>query len=219
MKEKFQQILNNIKKELIYLGNEVEHSLRQAMKALERQDKTIAEMVIRNDREIDELEVKIEEQILELLALQQPVAVDLRFVVAALKMNNDLERIGDHAVNIAQTAIDLAGEPYIKPLEDLPRMSDLACSMLHEAVNSFIHVDSELARAVCQRDNEVDQLYDQVVNHLIEVSQKKPQKLKQAFALARVARDLERVADLATNLCEDVVFTAEAKIIRHGFDV
>ncbi|NOX38499.1 MAG: phosphate signaling complex protein PhoU [Calditrichaeota bacterium] len=218
MKEKMKQLLESIKKDIIYLANEVEHALRQSMKALEKQDTDLARMVIENDEAIDKLEVKIEDQILTLMALQQPVAIDLRFIVAGLKMNNDLERIGDHAVNIAQTAIQLAGEPYIKPLEDLPRMSEIACDMLHEAVNSFIYQDSELARQVCARDSEVDELYDKVVKHLIEVVKGKVNQLEQAFALARVARDLERVADLATNLCEDVVFMKEAKIIRHHLE-
>ncbi len=218
MKEKMQQLLENIKKDIIFLANEVEHSLRLSMKALERQDVRLAEQVKQMDNDIDQLEVKIEDQILTLLALQQPVAVDLRFIIAALKMNNDLERIGDHAVNIANTAIKLAGEPYLKPLEDLPKMSRLAAQMVHDAVNAFIHLDSETAREICVRDSEVDELYDKVIAHIIEVVKDKPDKLEQAFALARVARDLERVADLATNLSEDVVFMKEAKIIRHGLE-
>lgn len=218
MKEKMQQLLENIKKDIIFLANEVEHSLRLSMKALERQDVQLAEQVKQMDNDIDQLEVKIEDQILTLLALQQPVAVDLRFIIAALKMNNDLERIGDHAVNIANTAIKLAGEPYLKPLEDMPKMSRLAAQMVHDAVNAFIHLDSETAREICVRDSEVDELYDKVIAHIIEVVKDKPDKLEQAFALARVARDLERVADLATNLSEDVVFMKEAKIIRHGLE-
>lgn len=218
MKEKMQQLLENIKKDIIFLANEVEHSLRLSMKALERQDVRLAEQVKQMDNDIDQLEVKIEDQILTLLALQQPVAVDLRFIIAALKMNNDLERIGDHAVNIANTAIKLAGEPYLKPLEDLPKMSRLAAQMVHDAVNAFIHLDSETAREICVRDSEVDELYDKVIAHIIEVVKDKPDKLEQAFSLARVARDLERVADLATNLSEDVVFMKEAKIIRHGLE-
>jgi len=121
-------------------------------------------------------------------------------------------------VNIANTAIQLAGEPYLKPLEDLPKMSRLAAQMVHDAVNAFIHLDSETAREICVRDSEVDKLYDKVIAHIIEVVKDKPNKLEQAFALARVARDLERVADLATNLSEDVVFMKEAKIIRHGLE-
>ncbi len=218
MKEKMQQLLENIKKDIIFLANEVEHSLRLSMKALERQDVQLAEQVKQMDNDIDQLEVKIEDQILTLLALQQPVAVDLRFIIAALKMNNDLERIGDHAVNIANTAIKLAGEPYLKPLEDMPKMSRLAAQMVHDAVNAFIHLDSETAREICVRDSEVDELYDKVLAHIIEVVKDRPDKLEQAFALARVARDLERVADLATNLSEDVVFMKEAKIIRHGLE-
>ncbi len=218
MKEKMQQLLENIKKELIFLANQVEYALYLSMKALERRDVELAMQVQSRDREIDRLEVNIEDQILTLLALQQPVAVDLRFIIAALKMNNDLERIGDHAVNIAQTTIQFSGQTYLKPPEAFPRMSRIAARMVHDAVSAFIHQDSETARGICKWDSEVDKLYDNVLKQIIDMVKKKPDQLEQAFALARVARDLERVADLATNLSEDVVFMKEAKIIRHHLD-
>lgn len=216
MKEKMSQMIENIKKEIIFMANEVEDSLYKAMKALEKQDRKLAEEVLKMDKSIDAREIKIEDQILSLMALQQPVAVDLRFIVGGLKMNNDLERIGDHAVNIAQTAIKLAGEPYIKPLEDLPLMEKISRNMLHDAVHSFINQNTELARDVLQRDDEVDDLFEKVQLHVLKVLQEKKDKIAQGVDLISVARDLERVADLATNLCEDVIFMREAKIIRHG---
>lgn len=218
MKEKMQRLLEEIKKDLIFLSNEAEHNIRQTVKALMKQDKEIAEQIIARDKDIDRMEVEIENKFLTLLALQQPVAIDLRFIVGGLKMNNDLERIGDHAVNIAQTVLDIVDMPLIKPIEDMPEMSDMACKMLHDAVNSFVHQDPELARDVCQRDSLVDEFYDKIIKHTIDILKKQHDKLEQGFAAARVARSLERVADLATNIGEDVVFMKEAKIIRHQFE-
>ncbi len=168
MKEKLGYLLENIKKDLIFMANEVEDSLFKALKSLEKQDKKLAEEVLEIDKKIDVQEVKIEDQILSLLVLQQPVAVDLRFIVGALKMNNDLERIGDHAVNIAQTAMKLIGEPYLKPLEDIPLMGKIARNMLHDAVHAFINQNTDLARDVCARDDEVDRLFDRVKMKLLK---------------------------------------------------
>jgi phosphate transport system protein len=218
MKEKMQQLLDEIKKNLIFLSNEVEHSIKQSIKAVMKQDKGLADQIIARDKEIDKMEVDNENKFLMLLALQQPVAIDLRFIVGGLKMNNDLERIGDHAVNIARTVGDLVGTPLIKPVEDLPEMSEMACKMLHDVVNAFIHQDAELARDVCQRDSIVDEFYVKMIQRTIDVLRKQNDKLDQGFAAARVARSLERVADLATNIGEDVVFMKEAKIIRHGLE-
>lgn len=218
MKEKMAHLIENIKKDLIFMANEVEDALYSALKALEKQDKKMAQAVIEGDKYIDEQEVKVEDQILAIFALQQPVAVDLRFLVGALKMNNDLERIGDHAVNIARTVLKLSDEPFIKPLVDLPKLGKLARNMLHDAVHSFINQNTEMARDVCIRDDEADQLYYQIVDDVIHVLQEKRDKVSQGVDLIAVARDLERIADLTTNLGEEVVFMKEAKIIRHGIN-
>lgn len=218
MKEKFQHMLEDIKKDLIFLANEVEHGIRQAIKAVEKHDSQLAQQIIDKDAEIDRKEVEIEDQILALLALQQPVAIDLRFIVGGLKMTSDLERIGDHAVNIAQTVVHLDEGPYIKTLKEIPQMSEMACKMLHDSVSAFIHQDSDLARKVCKSDSEVDSFYDRIVVDTIDILKADPGKLEQGFATVRIARSLERVADLATNIGEDVVFMKEAKIIRHHFE-
>ncbi|OGC02503.1 phosphate transport system regulatory protein PhoU [candidate division KSB1 bacterium RBG_16_48_16] len=218
MTEKMNQLLETIKKDIIFMANEVEDAIYKSLKALKKQDKKIAQDVIKGDKKIDKQEVDIENQILALLALQQPVAVDLRFIVGALKMNNDLERIGDHATNIAEIAIELSGEPYLKALEDIPKMGKISRGMLHDAVLSFINGDSDLASDVIARDNEVDNLYYTVRDEVVALLRDHKDKIKQGVFLISVARDLERVADLATNLCEDVVFMKEARIIRHGFD-
>lgn len=216
MKEKLNLLLENIKKDLIFMAHEVENAIFKALKALEKQDRKLAEDVIEVDEKIDKEEVNIEEQILSLLVLQQPVAVDLRFIVGALKMNTDLERIGDHAVNIAQIALKLMGESYIKPLKDIPAMGKIVRSMLHDAVHAFINQNADLAREVCARDDEVDNLNRRVREEVLEILDKKKDKIEQGFHLINVAHELERVADLTTNLGEEVVFMREAKIIRHG---
>ncbi len=216
MKEKMIQKIEDIKKDLIFMANEVEDMLYQTLKALEKQDKKLAEEVIKIDEKIDIQEVQIEEKILSLLALQQPVAVDLRFIVGALKMNNDLERIGDHACNIANTAIKLADQPYLKTLKDIPQMGKIVREMLHDAVHAFINQNPDMARDVCARDNDVDNLYFKVVDDVIKVLHDKMDKVTQGVELISIARDLERVADLSTNLGEEVVFMKEARIIRHN---
>jgi len=216
MKEKLSHLIEDIKKELIFMANEVEDMLYQTLKALEKQDKKLAETVLKMDEKVDLQEVQIEEKILSLLALQQPVAVDLRFIVGALKMNNDLERIGDHACNIAQTAIRLADQPYLKPLQDIPQMGKIAREMLHDAVHAFINQNPEMAREVCIRDNDVDKLHFKVIDDIIKVLHDKMDKVSQGVELISISRDLERVADLSTNLGEEVVFMKEARIIRHG---
>lgn len=218
MKEKLEQSLENIKKDLIFLAHEVEDSIFKSLKALQKQDRKMAEEVLKLNKKIDKQEVKIENQILSLLVLQQPVAVDLRFIIGALKMNNDLERIGDHAVNIAEIAIKLLGQTYIKSLKDIPQMGKIARNMLHDAVHAFIDQDADLAREVCARDDEVDELYVQVRKDVMEILKKKKDKYDQGYDLISVARELERVADLTTNLGEEVVFMREARIIRHGLD-
>ncbi|MEJ2543030.1 MAG: phosphate signaling complex protein PhoU [Calditrichaceae bacterium] len=217
MKEKLIQKIEEIKKDLIFMANEVEDMLYQTLKSLEKQDKKLAESVIKTDEKIDEQEVQIEEKILSLLALQQPVAVDLRFIVGALKMNNDLERIGDHACNVANMAIKLADQPYLKPLKDIPLMGKIAREMLHDAVHAFINQNPEMARDVCSRDNDVDKLYFKVVDDIIKVLHDKMDKVSQGVELIAITRDLERIADLSTNLGEEVVFMKEARIIRHSF--
>ncbi|MEZ4764244.1 MAG: phosphate signaling complex protein PhoU [Calditrichia bacterium] len=211
MKEKFQHLLENIKKDLIFLANEVEHSIRQAIVALERSDVALAEQVKARDNEIDRMEVNIEDQILTLLALQQPVAIDLRFIVGGLKMNNDLERIGDHAANIQATVIELGTTPLVSAIGDISQMSEIACKMLHDAVSAFVHrIRIWLEKCV--------QWITMWMNFMIGLLQipldrcKDHDKIREGFAIARVVRSLERVGDLSTNISEDVVFMKKQKL-------
>ena len=215
MKEKFIHLLDDIKKDLIYLANQVEYNIRQAVKALKKGDIKLAEEVIASDEEIDMMEVKIEKSFLELLALQQPVAIDLRFIVGGLKMNNDLERIGDHAVNIAKTVIECPDMQRLDSIKKVNQMKKMSCSMLHDVVSAFIHQDTDEALEIQERDEELDALYEDIVVLSKDLLKKEPDKLDENFAIVRIARSLERVGDLAKNIGEEVVFMKEAKIIRH----
>ncbi len=215
MKEKFIHILDDIKKDLIYQGNEVENSIRNAVKALKKGDLELAAEVIERDKGIDKMEVNIEKSFLELLALQQPVALDLRFIVGGLKINNDLERIGDHAVNISKSIINNAAMLNLQSIAKINVMKKMACSMLHDVVNAFIHSDTDLAMEVRNRDNELDSLFEEVLKLSKELLKKDPTKIDENFAAIRVAGSLERVGDLAANISEEVVFMKDAKIIRH----
>ncbi|HEY6865750.1 MAG TPA: phosphate signaling complex protein PhoU, partial [Candidatus Eisenbacteria bacterium] len=175
----------------------------------------LAREVLADDKLIDRLELDIDDRCLRLLALQQPLARDLRFITAALKISNDLERVGDHAVNIAGSALRLAEQPQLKPLVDIPRMAELACGMLHEALDAFVGADAETARRICRRDDEVDNLNRQLFRELISYMIEDPATITRAMELILVARNLERVGDMATNVAEEVVFIAEARVIKH----
>jgi phosphate transport system protein len=211
----FEQDLEALKEQLLLMGGRVENSIHKAIRALERRDEGLALDVVREDLVIDQHEIDIEERCLRLLALQQPLARDLRFITASLKISNDLERIGDHAVNIAGSAQRLGPEPPLKPLVDIPRMQVLASGMLRDALDSFVRRDADAARKLVLRDDEMDQLNRQVFRELISFMIEDPRTITRALELVLVARNLERVADLTTNIAEEVVFIAEARIIKH----
>ncbi|PJA98843.1 MAG: phosphate transport system regulatory protein PhoU [Ignavibacteriales bacterium CG_4_9_14_3_um_filter_30_11] len=215
MSEKMIELLDQINKDIIYLANEVEDAIFRAIKSLINQDAKLAANVKKNDRKINKYEVEIETSILKLLALQQPVAVDLRFLIVALKMSNDLERMADHAKSIAKIALNHSSSPLLKAGNHIPDLGKIARLMHHDAVQSFIHRNSDLAREVLERDNEVDDLYDKIVEEIYEEIKSSPDKVRQGYDIMFAAKHLERVADLATNLCEDVVFMNDAEIIRY----
>lgn len=215
MERAFEREIEALKESLLLMGGRAEQVVRKSIEALIRRDPALAETLFADDRAIDRLEIEIEERCIKLFALQQPLATDLRFIMAALKISNDLERVGDHAVNIGQSAIRLAAEPPLKPLVDIPRMADLATAMLHDALDAFVRRDSETARRLCRKDDEVDALNRQVFRELLSYMIESPATITRAMELILVARNLERVADLATNVAEEVVFVHEARIIKH----
>ena len=218
MERHFDQELQGLKDSLLTMGGRAEAVIQKSVESLKRRDPQLADEVITDDRVIDRIEIEIDEDCVSLLALRQPMAVDLRFITGVLKISNDLERVGDHAVNIAGCSKRLALEPPLKPLVDIPRMVDLASGMLREALDAFVRHDAASARSVVSRDDEVDNLNQQLFRELVSYMIEDPHTITRAMELILVARNLERVADLATNIAEEVVFITEARIIKHHAD-
>jgi phosphate transport system protein len=211
----FEDELQALKNRLLTMGGLVEERAYQAVRALVNRDQEAAEHVITSDREVNELHIEIDDRCLKLLATQTPLAVDLRLITSAMKINSDLERIGDQAVNIAENVIKLLPQPPLKPLIDIPRMAEIAQQMTRDALDSFVRKDAALARDVLKRDDEVDNLKDQVFRELLTYMMADPGTIQRALALILISRNLERVADHATNIAEDVIFLVEAKDVRH----
>ncbi len=193
----------------------VESAIYRSVQALVDKDEGEGRQVLKNESRINHMEIEIDELATQLLALEQPVATDLRFITAATKINNDLERMGDLAVNIAERAIALVREPMVKPPIDIPHMANLVESMVRKALDAFVKRDVDLARGVLVSDDAVDSLRDTIYSQLISFMQEDPTSVQQAVALLFVARDLERIADHATNIAEDVLFVVEGIDVRH----
>ncbi len=215
MKEHFSEQLEQLRRNLILMGGEVERQIQRSIEALTEMDAGKAISVIAADEEIDRMENSNEELAIQLLALQQPVAVDLRFLVGALKINNDLERIGDHAVNIAEGAERLSGHKPFKPFIDIPYMAEVAMSMLKQALDSFVNRDAELAKKVIKRDDILDEKNISVIRELLTYMAEYPTLITYCLELISISKNLERVGDLATNIAEDTIYIAEAKLVKH----
>jgi len=211
--------IERLKRRLLFLSTQVEECVRQAVRAVETRDSELAAQVIANDSDIDILEVDVEEECLKILALHQPVAIDLRFIIAALKMNNDLERIGDLAVNIAQRAESLAGKTPANVPFDLPAMAAKAQAMLKKSLDAVVGMDTVLAREVLEADDEVDKENRYVHKQVKMAIQKDPALLDELIQLLIVARHIERIADLATNIAEDAIYMVDGDIVRHNISV
>ncbi len=216
MKEHFSELLENLRRQLIGMGAEVESQIRLAVEALVEADVETARRVIERDRAVDQMEIKNEEDAIHLLATQQPVAGDLRLLVAALKINSDLERIGDHAVNIAQVAERLARMKPVKPWVDVPYMAEVARGMLRESLDSFVHGDSALARDVCKRDDILDERNKSIIRELLTYMAENPSLISASLEIITVSKNLERVGDLSTNIAEEAIYIAEGDIIKHN---
>ncbi|MBI5170295.1 MAG: phosphate signaling complex protein PhoU [Candidatus Eisenbacteria bacterium] len=215
MSRHFEELVNELNDQLLLMSGRVESIIRKAVEALQRRDVTLAEEVFRDDRAIDRMEMDIEERCIELLALQQPLARDLRLITSALKISNDLERVGDHAVNIAGCAKTLDTLPPMRNAADLPELAEKAIGMLREALDAFVRRDADAARALVRRDDEVDALNRHLFAELLARMVSDPAAIQASMALVLVGRNLERIGDLATNVAEEVVFIAEARVIKH----
>jgi phosphate transport system protein len=215
MQRHFHEELDALKQTLLAMGALVEDQIRRVMRALTERHDALAQNVIERDQQVNAYDVEIDEKCVELLALYQPTAGDLRFITTAMKIVTDLERIGDQAVNIAQRALELNQEPQLKPYIDLPRMAEKAQRMVKESLDAFVARDTELARAVCGKDDEVDALKEQIFRELLTFMMADPKTIPRAIRLMLVSRFLERVADHATNIAEMVVYMVESKMVRH----
>jgi phosphate transport system protein len=212
---RLEEEINKLRKMLFEMASSAEEMIAKSIKALQENNMILAEEIIQSDDKVNEMEIEIDNQCIRILALFHPEAEDLRTVTMIMKINNDLERIGDHAVNIAEKVIYLADKPPVKPLIDIPKMAEKAIEMLQESLDSFVNKDAELAIQVCKKDDEVDALEPQIVRELITYMISDPQTIDRALALIFIARALERVADLATNIAEDTYYIASGKILKH----
>jgi len=218
MERVFDEELQFLKEKILRMAALVEDALSLAIEALKEQKEEPARAVLKNEENINVLDVEVDEICMRLLALRQPMAGDLRFITAGMKIGSDLERMGDLAVNVAELALDLARLPLLKPLIDIPRMSLLAQAMVRDAIEAFINRDDALGRDVCLRDDEVDALDDQIFRELLTFMMEDPHNIRRAVALILVSRNLERIADHATNIAEDVIYMVRGKTIKHHIE-
>ena len=207
--------LDDMQRDLVALAGLVEEAIHKAARALATRDVALAREVIAGDPQIDHEDNHITEECLKILALHQPVAVDLRRIAAALKINTDLERMADLAEDIAERAVALARWPVIPIPADLQRMTDLTSSMVRQALDAFVNLDAKLARLVCRLDDEVDRYNKSIIDELIRMMQRSPEMVEPSLSLFSATRHLERIADHATNIAEDVVYLVEGEIVRH----
>ncbi len=215
MTRHMQREIEYLKKKILTLSAIVEETVHQAVKSISDRDLKLAQRVMEADPEIDKMEVAVEEECLKILALNQPVAIDLRFIIAVLKIDNDLERIGDLASNIAERAAFLATKEKIDIPFDFAGMSQLSESMLHKSLDSLVNLDSKLAYQVINTDDIVDEMHREMYSRIQEQILKSPEQLDCLINLLAVSRQLERIADHATNIAEDVIYMIEGEIVRH----
>ena len=215
MERHFERDLNELKERLLWMGSLAERAVHQAVHAVLEADEKLAQTVLREENAINELQIEIDDRVVQLLALQQLMAADLRFVLAIARINNDLERIGDQAVNIAQSAQRIVRHPRVKPYVDLPRMSELVEEMVRNALNAVVRRDVELAQSVLATDDKVDSYRDQIFRELLTYMMGDSSVVFPAFELILVAKNLERIGDHATNIAEDVIYLVQGQDIRH----
>jgi phosphate transport system protein len=218
MKRHFDKELEQLKKILLKMSNLVEEAISLSVKSLTEHDYQLSQQVIKADEKINMLEIDIDGFCHKLLALYQPEAVDLRFITSAMKINNELERIGDQAVNIAERAQVIIKQPLLKPLIDIPRMAMLAQKMVNDSITALVNKDDNLARGICRRDDQVDKINDQIFKELLIYMMQDTKTISRAVELILVGRHLERIADHATNIAEDVITFVEGRTIKHHLD-
>jgi phosphate transport system protein len=215
MDRHFDEELQNVKRKLVEMAALVEDSITKSLEGLKKKSAKIAADVRETDHRIDEMEIAIEDTCIELIARHQPVGSDLRFLIGAIKMNNDLERMGDHSVNIADCIKYVIEEPHVAQITNIWSMAKIVTEMLRESVESFIQNDAARAQKVCERDSIVDEMRNETIRLLLTYMLEEPEKIGSAINYILVAKNLERIADLSTNICEDVIYIAQARVIKH----
>ena len=215
MKKHYGEQLSGVREMVLRMGGLAEQMTRRVIQALVQRDAALLAEVRAMELQVNQLHVEIDEACLELIALRQPAAADLRFIAAAMKIIVDMERIGDQAINITERAESLLAVPPLKPLIDIPRMADIAQEMLKASLDAYVNGDDALALETIRKDDEVDQLKDQVFRELLTFMMSDPTTIPRAMDLILVSRHIERIADHATNICEDVIFMVKGKDVRH----
>jgi len=215
MERHFERDLEELKQRLLWMGSLAERAVHQSVHAVLDAEEDLAETVLSEENAINEMQIEIDDRVQRLLALQAPMAADLRFLLAVTRINSDLERIGDQAVNIAQSALRILRHPQVKPYVDLPRMSELVEGMVRDSLNAVVRKDQDLARSVMQRDDQVDRIRDQIFRELLTYMMENSSVVFSAFELVLVAKNLERIGDHATNVAEDVIYFVAGRDIRH----
>jgi phosphate transport system protein len=218
MDRHFDEELKNLKEKLIAMSSLTEEMIEKSITALKERKENLIKDVFEKEKTVNMMQIEVDDIALKLIALRQPAASDLRFIISAIKINSDLERIADLAVNIVQRTEELLKEPPLKPLIDIPRMTEISQGMVKDAIDSFINRNSKLARDVCCRDDSVDSLNDQIFRELITYMLQDAKNISRAIGLMLVARYLERIADHATNIGEDVFYMVEGRDIRHHIE-
>jgi len=210
-----QEELEQLKARLLVMGGEAEEQVRLSVQTLVARDHELGQQVVDGDGSINRLHIEIDERCFKLLALHQPVSTDLRVVVSGVKINSDLERVGDFAVNIAEAALRYLNHPSVKPLIDIPRMAEIAKGMLRDALNAYVNHDTVVAQDVLDRDDQLDALKNEVFHELLSLMVEDPERTVPALELILVSRHLERIGDHATNVAEEVIFMASGRDVRH----
>lgn len=215
MERKFDKELTKLKEKLMHMATLAEESIALAVRSLKERNKDHAQQVFKIEETLNMLDIEIDNLGMQLFALRQPMASDLRLITSSMRIAVELERIGDLAVNIAERSLELLKQPPLKPLIDIPRMTEIAQQMVKDAIDAFVNKNDKLAKSVCERDDEVDDLNDQIFRELLTYMMQDPKTIEKAVELILVGRHLERIADHATNIGEDVIYFVKGKTIKH----
>jgi len=215
MERKFDEELTNLKEKLMQMATLAEESIALAVRSLKERNQDHAQQVFKIEETLNVLDIEIDNLGMRLFALRQPMASDLRLITSSMRIAVELERIGDLAVNIAERSLELLKQPPLKPLIDIPRMAEIAQQMVKDAIDAFVNKNDKLAKSVCERDDEVDDLNDQIFRELLTYMMQDPKTIEKAVELILVGRHLERIADHATNIGEDVIYFVKGKTIKH----